>query len=105
MTDKMTELVRRADVQDEIDRWLDSVGTVLVGKGLSSYGELIGCLEDAPAADVAPVRHGKWVKIGADKRGRGGIWHVCSVRGANYLSLITARTVVQRWIRRRKPDG
>lgn len=78
MTDKMTELVRRADVQDEIDRWLDSVGTVLVGKGLSYYGELIGCLEDAPAADVAPVRHGKWVKIGADKRGRGGIWQ-CSL--------------------------
>lgn len=62
MTDKMTELVRRADVQDEIDRWLDSVGTIMVGKGLSSYGELIGCLEDAPAADVAPVRHGRWVK-------------------------------------------
>ena len=62
MTEKMTELVRRADVQDEIDRWLDSVGTVLVGKGLSYYGELIGCLEDAPAADVAPVRHGRWIK-------------------------------------------
>ena len=31
-----------------IDEWLDSVGTVLVGKGLSSYGELIGCIEDAP---------------------------------------------------------
>ena len=31
-----------------IDEWLDSVGTVLVGKGLSSYGELIGCIEDTP---------------------------------------------------------
>lgn len=61
MTDKMTELVRRADVQDEIDRWLDSVGTIMTGKGLSSYGELIGCLEDAPAADVTPVRHGRWI--------------------------------------------
>lgn len=57
---RMTELVRRADVQDEIDRWLDSVGTIMVGKGLSSYGELIGCLKDAPAADVAPVVHGRW---------------------------------------------
>lgn len=61
VADKMNELVRRADVQDEIDRWLDSVGTILIGKGLSSYGELIGCLEDAPAADVAPVRHGRWI--------------------------------------------
>lgn len=52
VADKMNELVRRADVQDEIDHWLDSVGTILIGKGLSSYGELIGCLEDAPAADA-----------------------------------------------------
>lgn len=61
VADKMNELVRRADVQDEIDRWLDSVGAILIGKGLSSYGELIGCLEDAPAANVAPVRHGRWI--------------------------------------------
>lgn len=33
---------------DMIDEWLDSVGTVLVGRGLSSYGELIGCIEDTP---------------------------------------------------------
>lgn len=78
MTNKMTECVRRIDVQDEIDRWLDSVGTIMVGKGLSSYGELIGCLEDAPAvnaapvrieefpvADVAPVVHGRWKKSGS----------------------------------------
>ena len=31
-----------------LDEWLDSVGTVMVGKGLSSYGELIGCIEDTP---------------------------------------------------------
>ena len=63
MTDKMTELVRRADVQDEIDRWLDSVGTIMLGKGLSSYGELIGCVEDAPAADVTPAVYGFWAPI------------------------------------------
>lgn len=33
---------------DIIDEWLDSVGTVMVGKGLSCYGELIGCIEDTP---------------------------------------------------------
>lgn len=78
MTDKMTECVRRIDVQDEIDRWLDAVGTIMLGKDLSYYGELIGCLEDAPTVKVEPMRHGKWVKIGADKRGRGGIWQ-CSL--------------------------
>ena len=26
------------------------------------------------AADVAPVRHGRWELTGADKRGRGGNW-------------------------------
>ena len=27
-----------------------------------------------PAADVAPVRHGKWKEIGANKWGKGGIF-------------------------------
>lgn len=31
-------------------------------------------VHDEPTLDVAPVRHGKWVLVGADKRGRGGIW-------------------------------
>ena len=31
-----------------IDEWLDSVGIVLVGKALSGYEELIGCIEDTP---------------------------------------------------------
>lgn len=62
----MKEYIERDKVIDEIDTWLDSVGTVLVGKGLSYYGELIGCVEDVPAADVAPVRHGRWVNINKD---------------------------------------
>lgn len=33
---------------DMIDEWLDSVGIVLVGKALSGYEELIGCIEDTP---------------------------------------------------------
>lgn len=31
---------------------------------------------DAPAVDAAPVVHGKWKLVGADKHGRGGIF-VC----------------------------
>lgn len=38
---------------------------------------------NAPAADVAPVRHGRWKLIGADKRGRGGNWD-CSVCHKSY---------------------
>lgn len=58
------EYIEREKAIDEIDKWLDSVGYVTVGKGLTSYGELIGCLEDTPAADVVEVRHGEWVMRG-----------------------------------------
>lgn len=51
----MAEYIERKKVIHEIDAWLDSVGTVLVGKGLSYYGELLGCVEDVPAADVVSV--------------------------------------------------
>ena len=51
----MTDYISREAAIEEIDKWLDSVGTALVGKGLSYYGELIGCIEDARAADVAEV--------------------------------------------------
>ena len=55
------EYIRRDDAIEEINKWLDSVGTALVGKAMSYYGELIGCIEDTPAADVAPVVHEKWL--------------------------------------------
>ena len=56
------EYISREAAIEEIDKWLDTVGTALVGKGLSYYGELIGCIEDARAADVAEVVHGQWIK-------------------------------------------
>ena len=49
------EYISREAAIEEIDKWLDTVGTALVGKGMSYYGELIGCSEDARAADVAEV--------------------------------------------------
>lgn len=52
--------IEREKAIDEIDEWLDSVGYVTVGKGLTSYGELIGCLEDTLTADVVEVRHSYW---------------------------------------------
>lgn len=55
------EYISREAAIEEIDKWLDTVGTALVGKGMSYYGELIGCIEDARAADVAEVVHGQWL--------------------------------------------
>lgn len=49
------EYISREAAIEEIDKWLDTVGTALVGKGMSYYGELIGCIEDARTADVAEV--------------------------------------------------
>lgn len=51
----MADYIRREDAIEEIDKWLDAVGTVFVGKNRGYYGEVIGCIKDAPAADVAPV--------------------------------------------------
>lgn len=63
----MAEYIEREKAIEEIDSWLDSVGSIIVGKGLSSYGELIGCIQDVPAADVTEVKHGKWKKRGNEK--------------------------------------
>ena len=41
-------LIDEDDVREQIDEWLDSVGYPTIGKGLSYYGELLGCVEDAP---------------------------------------------------------
>ena len=54
------EYISREAAIEEIDKWLDTVGTALVGKGLSYYGELIGCIEDARTADVEEVHHARW---------------------------------------------
>ena len=74
------EYIRREAAIEEIDKWLDAVGTALVGKGLSYYGELIGCIEDTPAADVAPVVHGEWIG------NKGGFWEMatCSMCDEKY---------------------
>lgn len=70
----MSGYIDRETAIDEIDKWLDSVGYVTVGKGLSSYGELVGCLEDTPAADVVEVVRCKdcrfWTKQNDSLQGR-----------------------------------
>ena len=59
---------------DIIDEWLDSVGTVMVGKGLSSYGELIGCIEDAP---TLPPQNEPLPVLVNDEQGREYIDYIC----------------------------
>ena len=61
----MPEYIERSDALSEIDEWMESVGTALIGKGLSYYAELQGCIEDCKAADVEPVRHGRWMDKGS----------------------------------------
>lgn len=63
----MAEYIEREKAIEEIDNWLDSVGSIIVGKGLSSYGELIGCIQDVPAADVAEVVRCKDCKYFTDE--------------------------------------
>lgn len=59
----MAEYIEREKAIEEVDGWLDSVGSIIVGKGLSSYGELIGCIQDVPAADVEEVVYCKNCKF------------------------------------------
>ncbi len=42
-----------------------------------------GDIESAPTVEAAPVVHAHWEYIGADKRGRAGIWK-CSNRSCLY---------------------
>ena len=51
----MAEYIDREKVIEETYSWLDSVGSIIIGKRLSSYGELIGCMQDVPTADVVEV--------------------------------------------------
>lgn len=51
----MSRYIDADRLKEEIDEWLDSVGTALVGKGMSYYAELMGCIDETPTADVVEV--------------------------------------------------
>lgn len=55
----MARLIDAGIALENIDEWLDTVGTALIGRGLSYYAELQGCIEDAPTVDAVPVVHCK----------------------------------------------
>ena len=77
----MGRLIREEDVIKEIDEWLDTVGTAYVGKGLSYYWELIGCVEDAPTVEAVPVVHGEWIYNGFINE-----WECSECKGSASLS-------------------
>lgn len=45
-------LVYAEDVMDNIDAWLDVVGSIILAKPCGYYGELMGCVKDAPTVDI-----------------------------------------------------
>ena len=51
----MARLIDADIALENIDEWLDTVGTALIGRGLSYYAELQGCIEDAPTVDAVPL--------------------------------------------------
>ena len=54
-------LIRESDVVENIDEWLETVGYATIGKGLSYYAELKGCITDAPTIEAKPVVHAHWI--------------------------------------------
>lgn len=45
-------LVYAEDVMDNIDEWLNAVGPIIIDKPYSGYGELMGCVHDAPTVKI-----------------------------------------------------
>ena len=52
-------LIRESDVINNIDEWLKTVGYATIGKNLSYYAELKGCIEDAPTVEA----ESKWISV------------------------------------------
>lgn len=48
----MKRLVYVEDVMDNIDKWLDEVGSIIIDKPYSYYGALMQCIKDTPTAEI-----------------------------------------------------
>ena len=57
-------LIDESSVIENIEEWIESVGDVVIGKGLSSYAELMGCIEEALTIEAEPVKHAHWRNAG-----------------------------------------
>lgn len=48
---------------------------------ITAINEIGKMIERMDAVEAEPVRHGQWIEIGADKRGRGGIQKCTACNG------------------------
>ena len=55
----MKEYIERAAVKDEILSWAVCINH----PELLSKEDTMYCIDNIPAADVAPVRHGRWINV------------------------------------------
>lgn len=64
----MSDYIKREDVYDQLDRWARDLNNPQVYQRDDAR-----CVIDGiPSADVAPVRHGRWVVIDAEEPRRYG---------------------------------
>lgn len=63
----MTKYIDADKLVDKMDKTLDNLQKSIKYEGLdefiNGYAEATFCVDNAPAADVVEVRHGRWVKI------------------------------------------
>lgn len=70
----MSDYIKREDVYDQLDRWARDLNNPQVYQRADAR-----CVIDGiPSADVAPVRHGRWID---DKRYVDGYYSNCSECG------------------------
>ena len=85
----MAEYIKKEDIEHKIQ---DGLNNLVLGHDAI---EVLGMIYEMPAADVAPVRHGRWeVKVGMNffkerncpvckKRIESNFWNYCPNCGAN----------------------
>lgn len=76
----MAEYIDKQKLIDNLEAKADMVLPVYK----PAFSFIAKMLQIFPKADVAPVRHGRWKLVGADKRGRGGEWE-CMADGCGKL--------------------
>ena len=85
----MTDYIKREDAKDavinivgweKIAKYVDEMSKHPSTKDIDYYDALMDAedaIDDLPSADVAPVRHGRWIEYGENKDGTHNI--CCSV--------------------------
>ena len=67
----MSEYIKKEDIEQKIQ---DGLNNLVLGHDAI---EVLGMIYEMPAADVAPVRHGRWIDV-REKRLFGDHYFLCS---------------------------